>query len=142
MSEKIRKKCVKHIKKKIAKKDIIYPAPLDDLIYIGNYKCHLNALSYTVANIKTVKAIIGGIQLFSDDVVAHFIVQLNDGTYIDPTYGNLADILFNGFIEVKRYENHKDTKPFEPTKELMKMKKHIYKIIPKKLRKNTNKNKW
>ena len=69
-SEKLRKKCVKHIKKKIAKKDIIYPAPLDDLIYIGNYKCHLNALSYTVANIKTVKAIIGGIQLFSDDVVA------------------------------------------------------------------------
>lgn len=140
--DKIRSKCVAHIKKKIKMKTVVHPTPKENMEYIGNFKCHLNCLSYAIKHTKKVKSIVGGLQLFEDDVVAHFMIELKDGTFICPSYGNLSDISFNGFVIVKRWMNHKNTKAFEPYTELMNMKEYIYEMLPKKLRKKTNKNEW
>jgi len=94
--------------------------------YIGNFKCHTNSLSYAVKHKSKVKCIVGGLQVFTDCVVAHFIVKMKDGTYIDPTYGNMIG-MYESFIEVKKYT----IKEFAPTDDLMDMKRIIYNQLTK-----------
>ena len=94
--------------------------------YIGNFKCHTNSLSYAIKHKKKVKCIVGGLQVFTDDVVAHFIVKMKDGTYIDPTYGNMIG-MYESFIEVKKYK----IKEFNPIDALMDMKRTIYNNLTK-----------
>jgi len=95
--------------------------------FIGNYKCHLNSLSYAMKYTGKVKCIVGGVQVFTDCVVAHFVVKLKDGTFVDPTYGNMSE-MYESFIVVKKYK----IKDFEPLDALMNMKRTIYNQLTKK----------
>lgn len=55
--------------------------------FIGNYKCHVNCLSYYKLYKGKVKNIVGCLQVFDDnETAAHFIVELKDGSFIDPTW--------------------------------------------------------
>jgi hypothetical protein len=133
----IRNKCVDVIKRKIRFEEKAPVVSKDNLIFKGNYKCHLNCLSYAVKHSEKVKSIVGGVQVFSDDVVAHFIIELNTGEFIDVTYGNLAYLLYEDFVIVERY----DWQQFDAGQELMNMKDHIYYMLPLYLRlftKNTD----
>lgn len=138
MKNKIRNKCVKVIMKKIRLEETADVVSKDNLTYKGNYKCHLNCLSYAVKHSKKVKSIVGGIQIFSDDTVAHFIIELNTGEFIDVTYGNLAYSLYNDFVIVKRY----DWQEFNAGQELANIKEHIYELLPFYLRLFTNPNEF
>lgn len=106
-------------------KDAIVPK--DEGIYIGNYRCHVNALSYYLLHKEDVKAIVGGLQVFNDESsVAHFIIQLNDNTYIDPTYGNMVSTLYSYFLPVEYYKP--DT--YNPGRELSNLKSYLGSLLP------------
>lgn len=136
--ERIRNKCVEAIKRKIKFEETADVVSKDNLKYIGNYKCHLNSLSYAVKHSEKVKSIVGGIQIFSDDVVAHFIIELNTGEYIDVTYGNLAYALYEDFVIVKKW----NWQEFNAGGELMSMKQYIYDLLPFHLKILTNANEF
>lgn len=111
-------KCLEH-------KEIINCKPVGK--YIGNDRCHVNCLSYALRHPKKVKCILGVAQVFNDeDCVAHFIVELIDGTFIDPTYGNMAKQLYSYCIPIERYE----ISTFSPNRELQNLKDYLFSIQP------------
>ncbi len=59
--------------------------------YIGNQRCHFNCLSYFRLNRSEVKHICAVLQRFNRNVVLHYIIELKNGVFIDPTYGNITD---------------------------------------------------
>ena len=94
--------------------------------YIGNYKCHCNCLSYALRN-NNVESIVGVMQVFPHlQGAAHFIVKLYDGTYIDPTYGNLANTLYDYCIVIEEYKI--DT--FKPNRELENLQNYLKSLRP------------
>ena len=100
--------------------------PLDKGTYIGNYKCHFNSLSYALSK-RGVSCIVGGVQVFYDGTgVAHFIVKLNNGTYIDPTFGNVTSKAYSHFIPLEEY----NIKTFKPNRELLNLKFYLYSLLP------------
>lgn len=103
------------------------PQPLDRGKYIGNQRCHINSLSYALKNPKQVKSIIGCLQVFSDKSgVAHFVVELNDGTIIDTTYGNCVSKLYLYLIPIERYSPD----AFKPNRDLRNLKAHLHRQLP------------
>ena len=111
--------------KSLAHREIINCKPRG--IYIGNYRCHVNCLSYARKHPKKVKHIVGVAQVFSDNsCVAHFIVELYDGTYIDPTYGNMSKLLYSYCVPIERYE----IKTFNSSRELQNLKDYLFSLQP------------
>ena len=95
--------------------------------YIGNYKCHVNCLSYALRHPTKVKAIVGVAQVFSDNYcVAHFILEMIDGTYYDPTYGNMSGILDSYCIPIEYYK----IETFKPDRELGNLQNYINSLNP------------
>ena len=93
--------------------------------YIGNYKCHVNCLSYALRHPDKVKSIVGVIQVFNDsEGVAHFILEMIDGTYYDPTYGNMSGILDSYCIPIEYYK----VESFKPTRELQNLKDYLFSL--------------
>lgn len=95
--------------------------------YIGNRKCHVNCLSYANRHPEKVVSIIGTAQIFKDDYcVAHFILKMDDGTYFDPTYGNMSGILDSYQIQIEEYK----IENFSPDRELDNLKEYLYNLNP------------
>ena len=93
--------------------------------YIGNYKCHVNCLSYALRNTDKVRSIVGVLQVFYDsEGVAHFILEMIDGTYYDPTYGNMSGILDSYCIPIEYYK----VESFKPTRELQNLKDYLFSL--------------
>ena len=93
--------------------------------YIGNYKCHINCLSYSLRHPDKVKSIVGVLQVFNDsEGVAHFILEMIDGTYFDPTYGNMSGILDSYCIPIEYYK----VESFKPTRELQNLKNYLFSL--------------
>ena len=93
--------------------------------YIGNYKCHVNCLSYALRHPDKVKSIVGVLQVFYDsEGVAHFILEMTDGTYYDPTYGNTSGILDSHCIPIEYYK----VESFKPTRELQNLKDYLFSL--------------
>ena len=93
--------------------------------YIGNYKCHVNCLSYALRHPDKVKSIVGVLQVFNDsECVAHFILEMADGTYYDPTYGNMSGILDSYCIPIEYYK----VESFKPTRELQNLKDYLFSL--------------
>ena len=93
--------------------------------YIGNYKCHVNCLSYALRHPDKVKSIVGVLQVFNDsEGVAHFILEMIDGTYYDPTYGNMSGILDSYCIPIEYYK----VESFKPTRELQNLKDYLFSL--------------
>ena len=114
-----------NVPKSLEHKEIINCKPVGK--YIGNYKCHVNCLSYAIRHPNKVKSIVGVAQVFNDDsCVAHFIIQLIDGTYIDPTYGNMTKELYSYCIPIERYVI--DT--FNANRELQNLKDYLFSLQP------------
>lgn len=96
--------------------------------YIGNNRCHVNCLSYALRHRTKVKSIVGVMQVFSDQTgVAHFVLALTDGTYFDPTYGNMSGILDSYCIPIEYYSI--DT--FNPNRELANLQNYLFSLRPK-----------
>ena len=93
--------------------------------YIGNYKCHVNCLSYALRHPDKVKSIVGVLQVFNDsECVAHFILEMADGTYFDPTYGNMSGILDSYCIPIEYYK----VESFIPARELQNLKDYLFSL--------------
>ena len=93
--------------------------------YIGNYKCHVNCLSYALRHPDKVKSIVGVLQVFNDsEGVAHFILEMIDGTYYDPTYGNMSGILDSYCIPIEYYK----VESFVPARELQNLKDYLFSL--------------
>ena len=93
--------------------------------YIGNYKCHVNCLSYALRHPDKVRSIVGVLQVFNDsECVAHFILEMADGTYFDPTYGNMSGILDSYCIPIEYYK----VESFKPTRELQNLKDYLFSL--------------
>lgn len=94
-------------------------------VFMGNNKCHWNCLSWSLRNKTKAKCIVGVGQVFSDGtMVAHFVVELNDGTYIDPSIGNLAGVYDDYLIPIEKYNI--DT--FKPNRELVNLKEYLFSL--------------
>lgn len=114
-----------NLPKSLDHKEIINCKPIGR--YMGNYRCHINCLSYALRHPKKVKHIVGVAQVFSDNsCVAHFIVELHDGTYIDPTYGNMSKLLYSYCVPIERYE----IKTFNSSRELQNLKDYLFSLRP------------
>ena len=93
--------------------------------YIGNRKCHINCLSYALRHPDKVKSIVGVLQVFNDsESVAHFVLEMADGTYYDPTYGNMSGILDSYCIPIEYYK----VESFKPTRELQNLKDYLFSL--------------
>ena len=93
--------------------------------YIGNYKCHVNCLSYALRHPDKVKSIVGVLQVFNDsEAVAHFLLEMLDGTYYDPTYGNMSGILDSYCIPIEYYK----IDSFRPNRELQNLKDYLFSL--------------
>ena len=93
--------------------------------YIGNYKCHVNCLSYALRHPDKVKSIVGVLQIFNDsEGVAHFVLEMVDGTYYDPTYGNMSGIMDSYCIPIEYYK----VESFKPTRELQNLKDYLFSL--------------
>lgn len=93
--------------------------------YIGNYKCHVNCLSYALRHPDKVKSIVGVLQVFNDsEAVAHFILEMADGTYYDPTYGNMSGIMDSYCIPIEYYK----VESFKPVRELQNLKDYLFSL--------------
>ena len=93
--------------------------------YIGNYKCHINCLSYSLRHQDKVKSIIGVLQVFNDsECVAHFVLEMVDGTYYDPTYGNMSGIMDSYCIPIEYYK----VESFKPNRELQNLKDYLFSL--------------
>lgn len=118
---------------KLNYKEVIRPKSVGK--FIGNYKCHVNCLSYYKENKAKVKSIVGGLQVFTgNETATHFILELRDGTFIDPTYGNMIE-LYLYFIPIENY----DPTTFIPDRELNNLKKYFHSLLPWYKRLFTNK---
>jgi len=114
-----------NVPKSLDHKEIINCKPIGK--YIGNYKCHVNCLSYALRHPKKVKHILGVAQVFNDNsCVAHFIIELNNGIYIDPTYGNMTKQLYSYCIPIERY----DVKTFNSNRDLQNLKDYLFSLQP------------
>lgn len=92
---------------------------------IGNYKCHINCLSYSLRHPDKVKSIVGVLQVFNDsEGVAHFVLEMVDGTYYDPTYGNMSGIMDSYCIPIEYYK----VESFKPNKELQNLKDYLFSL--------------
>lgn len=111
---------------KLAYREVIKPESIS-MPYIGNYHCHINCISYYKQNKEKVKAIVGGLQVFSDDnyTCGHFIIELQDGSFIDPTYGNMPE-LYSYIIPIESYKPEN----FVPNRELQYLKNYIHSLLP------------
>lgn len=95
--------------------------------YIGNYKCHVNCLSYALRHPTKVKSIVGVAQVFSNNkCVAHFVLEMTDGTYFDPTYGNMSGVLDSYCIPIEYYK----VDSFTPNRELTNLQNYINSLNP------------
>ena len=93
--------------------------------YIGNYKCHINCLSYSLRHPDKVKSIVGVLQVFNDsECVAHFVLEMVDGTYYDPTYGNMSGIMDSYCIPIEYYK----VESFKPNRELQNLKDYLFSL--------------
>ena len=93
--------------------------------YIGNYKCHVNCLSYALRHPDKVKSIVGVLQVFNDsEAVAHFVLEMLDGTYYDPTYGNMSGTLDSYCIPLEYYK----IDSFKPIRELQNLKDYLFSL--------------
>ena len=93
--------------------------------YIGNYKCHVNCLSYALRHPDKVKSIVGVLQVFNDsEGVAHFVLEMVDGTYYDPTYGNMSGIMDSYCIPIEYYK----VDSFNPARELQNLKNYLFSL--------------
>ena len=93
--------------------------------YIGNYRCHINCLSYALRHPDKVKSIVGVLQVFNDsECVAHFILEMVDGTYHDPTYGNMSGIMDSYCIPIEYYK----VESFIPSRELQNLKDYLFSL--------------
>ena len=93
--------------------------------YIGNYKCHNNCLSYSLRHPDKVKSIVGVLQVFNDsECVAHFVLEMVDGTYYDPTYGNMSGIMDSYCIPIEYYK----VESFKPNRELQNLKDYLFSL--------------
>ena len=93
--------------------------------YIGNYKCHINCLSYSLRHPDKVKSIVGVLQVFNDsECVAHFVLEMVDGTYYDPTYGNMSGIMDSYCIPIEYY----NVESFKPNRELQNLKDYLFSL--------------
>ena len=93
--------------------------------YTGNYKCHVNCLSYALRHPDKVKSIVGVLQVFNDsECVSHFILEMADGTYFDPTYGNMSGILDSYCIPIEYYK----VESFKPSRELQNLKDYLFSL--------------
>ena len=93
--------------------------------YIGNYKCHVNCLSYALRHPDKVKSIVGVLQVFNDsEGVAHFVLEMVDGTYYDPTYGNMSGIMDSYCIPIEYYK----VDSFKPVRELQNLKDYLFSL--------------
>ena len=93
--------------------------------YVDNYKCHINCLSYALRHPDKVKSIVGVLQVFYDsECVAHFVLEMADGTYYDPTYGNMSGILDSYCIPIEYYK----VESFKPTRELQNLKDYLFSL--------------
>ena len=93
--------------------------------YIGNYKCHINCLSYSLRHPDKVKSIVGVLQVFNDsEGVAHFVLEMVDGTYYDPTYGNMSGIMDSCCIPIEYYK----VESFNPVRELQNLKNYLFSL--------------
>lgn len=91
--------------------------------YIGNYRCHVNCLSYALRHRSKVDKIIGVAQVFNDQTCcAHFILRMVDGTYFCPTYGNMSGILDSYHIQIEEYS----VETFVPNRELQNLKDYLF----------------
>ena len=111
------------IPKQLKHKEIIKCTPKGK--YVGNYKCHVNCLSYALRHPDKVKSIVGVLQVFNDsEGVAHFILEMVDGTYHDPTYGNMSGILDSYCIPIEYYK----VESFKPNRELQNLKDYLFSL--------------
>lgn len=93
--------------------------------YLGNYKCHVNCLSYALRHPDKVKSIVGVLQVFNDsEGVAHFVLEMVDGTYYDPTYGNMSGIMDSYCIPIEYYK----VESFIPDRELQNLKDYLFSL--------------
>ena len=93
--------------------------------YIGNYKCHVNCLSYALRHPDKVKSIVGVLQVFNDsEGVAHFVLEMVDGTYYDPTYGNMSGVMDSYCIPIEYYK----IESFIPARELQNLKDYLFSL--------------
>ena len=96
------------------------------LNFLGNYKCHMNCLNYARKH-KSVVKIVGVAQVFNDNgIVAHFIVKLKNGTYLDPSYGRLSSIGYQYNIKIEEY----NVETFNPSRELSNLKEYLFYKLP------------
>lgn len=117
-------KVMKALINKLSYKECIVPK--EQGIFIGNYKCHVNCLSYYTEHKEDVKSIVGCLQVFgNNETAAHFIVELKDGSFIDPTYGNMID-LYSYCIPIEKYDPTK----FSPNRELSNLKAYFQGLLP------------
>lgn len=95
--------------------------------YIGNDRCHVNCLSYALRHPTKVKSIVGVAQVFSDnECIAHFVLEMIDGTYYDPTYGNMSGIMYSYCIPIEYYK----IDSFKPNRELGNLQNYINSLNP------------
>ena len=101
--------------------------PINKGKFMGNYKCHVNSLSYALKHSKNVKCIVGCLQVFNDSSgVAHFVVKLNNGDLIDPTYGRVSSTMYAYLLPLQEYE----VTTFSPNRELTNLKDHLHNQLP------------
>lgn len=95
--------------------------------YIGNYKWQINILSYALRHKDKVESIISCAQVFhNSDMVAHFVVKLKNGKYIDPTYGSVSSVMYNYLIPIQSYKV--DT--FMPNREPGNLQEYMRGLLP------------
>ena len=111
------------IPKQLKHKEIIKCTPKGK--YVDNYKCHINCLSYALRNTDKVRSIVGVLQVFNDsEGVAHFVLEIVDGTYYDPTYGNMSGIMDSYCIPIEYYK----VESFKPSRELQNLKDYLFSL--------------
>ena len=116
---------MKYLIDKLSYREVVKPEPIN-MPYIGNNACHINCVSYYKKSREKVKHIVGCLQVFSDDYTcAHFIIELKDGSFIDPTYGNMPE-LYSYVIPIERYKPEN----FVPNRELQYLKNYIHSLLP------------
>ena len=104
---------------KLAYREVIKPKAIQQA-YIGNNRCHVNCC----------------LQVYSDNATyAHFIVELKDGSFIDPTFGNMPE-LYSYAIPIEKY----NPEEFAPNRELQNLKNYVHSLLPWYLRLTNSKN--
>jgi len=110
--------------KSLAHREIIKCIPKGK--YRGNQRCHVNSLEYARRHPEQVKSIVGVIQVFDgNDAYCHFIVELLDGNYIDPSYGIMVD-QYSYNIPIEYYK----VSGFHAERDLQMLKEYAHTLLP------------